>query len=261
MTNPNCRCSACAVDELSRESQEMEQPAPAVDEDLLRELSDLAYPNLRGTSYRRRESAGRELLAEPVMQRLRAAWTGTTTFQLQNAVSALRDAERERDEARATKDMHKERYEELLAQVESPEFARYRIADVEADARRIAELEDEVERLRAAPQLPDVGPVELDDGDLMFEDGTHWHASTLDWRERDALRELAAVRAARAFLDAEAAAPDNDDEVDPRTDVVVDWAQCLINGDTTTVGPLDARELLARLDAHRARSAEGEVTK
>ncbi|ABS03230.1 hypothetical protein [Kineococcus radiotolerans] len=75
---------------------------------------------------------------------------------------------------------------------------------------RIPALTAEVERLHAAQQLPDVGPVTRDDGlpGGFWVDGVHF----AEWPRREYLREGARYLAVAAFLDAEVADTSSDDE-------------------------------------------------
>lgn len=142
-------------------------------------------------------------------------------------------------------------------------------AEAQTGMARLVRERDEaraaVERLRAAQQLYNGGPVTRN-GDRWEVGGVSYpnDRRLMESIERDYLHGVGRARAVMAALDAEAAAPNNDDEVSLEEEL----AQVMQKADDSDYDwdevPATSRDSYRRLAraaiAHRARSAEGGVT-
>lgn len=195
-------------------------------------------------------------MASEPMQRLRAAWLTkerAETWELRRGIlDRLAEARHERDglrrqleSTRALLDsdraqLTRER-DEARAEVERLRAALEKVAEavgVPKGDRALDSIRKGIERLRAAQQLPDVGPVTRGLRGHLWIDGYEFSGpDQLDGHEQHALRELAMVHAGRAFLDAEAADTSSDDEVDPEVDPEVErLARVMHEADSASLG-------------------------
>lgn len=205
--------------------------APAVDDDLLRDLHRVAGVG-SAWSTKPEEWAARLLASEP-MQRVRAAWTAeavmTERMEWNPVVGRqerlLRQVGRELDEARAAKDLHKERQQELEA---------------------------EVETLRATQQIADLPQVHTAErrGEYVYVELGH-NCGVYETRESAA--DMAALGlAALGVFDAEAADTSSDGE--PLT--LLDELS-LFHDEELSMGDERRRARFAAIiDAHRARGGQ-----
>lgn len=204
------------------------------------------------------EPAAAPAVDDDLLAQVRAALTAAGIELIhtdRDLPDAVRDLARQRDEARATKDMHKERQQELEtalnAAVRERDEARTDAAHSERWQERALQAEAKVERLRAAQQLPDVGPVTRDAGrHLLTVDQISYAASTsAEEYRRWAARNIALA----AFLDAEAADTSSDDEVETVARVLLEHGVTDDEGHGTV-----AEVAIAVRDALRARGGQEE---